>query len=87
MWISCFARLSLGIGLAITGVASGAAQEKVKIGMVMPLTGTLAAAGKQVAAGARLYVREHIVVRDGQAPHPGGDRQRQGRHYRGWADR
>ena len=31
----------------------------VKIGMVMPLTGTLADAGKQVVAGARLYMAEH----------------------------
>jgi branched-chain amino acid transport system substrate-binding protein len=38
---------------------SAAAQNTVKIGMVMPLTGTLASAGKQVVAGARLYMTEH----------------------------
>jgi len=38
---------------------SAAAQNTVKIGMVMPLTGTLASAGKQVVAGARLYMAEH----------------------------
>jgi branched-chain amino acid transport system substrate-binding protein len=47
--------------LAIATLAAGgaAAQSTVKIGMVMPMTGTLAAAGKQVVAGARLYMREH----------------------------
>ena len=50
------------------------AQETVKVGMVMPLTGALAAAGKQVVAGARFYMREHgdivagkkleLIVRD-----------------------
>ena len=43
--------------VAIAGGA--AAQDTVKIGMVMPLTGTLASAGKQVVAGARLYVNQH----------------------------
>jgi branched-chain amino acid transport system substrate-binding protein len=35
------------------------AQETVKVGMVMPLTGGLSAAGKQVVAGARLYMSMH----------------------------
>ena len=34
-------------------------QDTVKVGMVMPLTGTLADAGKQVVAGARLYMSQH----------------------------
>ena len=63
---------SLAIGAATFG--SAAAQSTVKIGMIMPLTGTLAAAGEQVVAGARLYMAEHgnmvagkqveLVVRD-----------------------
>jgi branched-chain amino acid transport system substrate-binding protein len=40
-------------------VGSAAAQDTIKVGMVMPLTGTLASAGKQVVAGARLYVSQH----------------------------
>ncbi|HKO69530.1 MAG TPA: ABC transporter substrate-binding protein [Bradyrhizobium sp.] len=39
--------------------ASAGAQDAVKIGMVMPLTGPLAAAGQQVLAGARLYMKQH----------------------------
>ena len=45
----------------LTAAATGgaAAQNTVKIGMVMPMTGTLASAGKQVVAGARLYIKQH----------------------------
>jgi branched-chain amino acid transport system substrate-binding protein len=70
-----------GISLLVTSLAmaaatfgSAAAQSTVKIGMVMPLTGTLAAAGQQVVAGAHFYMAEHgnmvagkqveLVVRD-----------------------
>jgi branched-chain amino acid transport system substrate-binding protein len=35
------------------------AQETVKIGVVLPLTGTLAAVGKQVQAGINLYTKRH----------------------------
>src|ERR1700730_9605942 len=50
----------LGI-LAVFGSLSVAtqgatAQDTVKIGMVMPLSGPLAAAGNQVVAGARFYM-------------------------------
>ena len=55
--------------------ASGAgAQEAIKIGLVMPLTGVLGPVGKQAVAGARLYMAQHgdmvagrkieLVVRD-----------------------
>jgi len=50
------------------------AQEIVKIGLPMPLTGVLAAVGRQAVAGARLYVAQHgdivagrkvqLIVRD-----------------------
>jgi branched-chain amino acid transport system substrate-binding protein len=70
-----------GISLLVTSLTvaaatfgSAAAQSTVKIGMVMPLTGTLAAAGQQVVAGARFYMAVHgnmvagkqleLVVRD-----------------------
>ena len=51
-----------------------AAQDTVKIGLVMPLTGVLGPVGKQAVAGARLYVAQHgdtvtgrkieLIVRD-----------------------
>jgi branched-chain amino acid transport system substrate-binding protein len=47
--------------IAVAGLAAGSAvaQETVKVGLVMPLTGGLAAVGKQVVAAARLYVAQH----------------------------
>ncbi|WP_426441630.1 ABC transporter substrate-binding protein [Bradyrhizobium genosp. P] len=47
----------LAASIAATG--SVGAQSTIKIGMVMPMTGPLAAAGQQVLAGARLYVNQH----------------------------
>jgi branched-chain amino acid transport system substrate-binding protein len=47
--------------LAVTAAATGNsnAENTIKIGMVMPMTGTLASAGLQVIAGARLYIKQH----------------------------
>jgi len=38
---------------------NAAAQEPIKIGLIMPLTGVLAPVGKQAVAGARLYISQH----------------------------
>jgi branched-chain amino acid transport system substrate-binding protein len=51
--------LAASVGIAVATAGGAAAQSTVKVGMVMPLTGTLADAGKQVVAGARLYMAEH----------------------------
>jgi branched-chain amino acid transport system substrate-binding protein len=59
MWIRGIPRLVTSLGVAAAMCGSATAQTTVKIGMVMPLTGTLASAGKQVVAGARLYVAQH----------------------------
>jgi branched-chain amino acid transport system substrate-binding protein len=46
--------------LGMTAAAAGSSNaQTVKIGMVMPMTGTLASAGQQVIAGARLYIKQH----------------------------
>src|SRR5262249_11344486 len=51
---------SIAAVAAIALSASGAAaQDSIKVGIVMPLTGQLAPVGKQVVAAARLYVQEH----------------------------
>ncbi|HEY3657630.1 MAG TPA: ABC transporter substrate-binding protein, partial [Steroidobacteraceae bacterium] len=60
--------------LSTAAAGSAGAQDAVKIGMVMPMTGPLAAAGQQVLAGARLYMKQHgdtvagkkieLIVRD-----------------------
>jgi branched-chain amino acid transport system substrate-binding protein len=44
---------------AMFSVSQVAAQEVVKIGLVMPTTGVLAVVGRQAIAGARLYVAQH----------------------------
>jgi branched-chain amino acid transport system substrate-binding protein len=58
MWTKRIAQAILPLGLTIAAPAA-MAQDTVKVGMVMPLTGTLADAGKQVVAGARLYMSQH----------------------------
>ena len=74
MWMRCLSQWVVPLGIAALTIGSAEAQNTVKIGMVMPMTGTLAAAGKQVVAGARLYMAEHgdavagkhveLIVRD-----------------------
>jgi branched-chain amino acid transport system substrate-binding protein len=58
MWTKRIAQAIMPLGLTIAAPAA-MAQDTVKVGMVMPLTGTLADAGKQVVAGARLYMSQH----------------------------
>jgi branched-chain amino acid transport system substrate-binding protein len=60
------------VGVLFSGEV--AAQETIKVGLVMPLTGVLGPVGKQAVAGARLYMAQHgdivagrkveLVVRD-----------------------
>src|ERR1700676_1610704 len=62
------------VAISIATVAGATAQGTVKVGMVMPMTGPLAAAGQPVIAGARLYIKQHgdrvagkqieLIVRD-----------------------
>jgi ABC-type branched-subunit amino acid transport system substrate-binding protein len=54
MWSTSIARVVTPLSIAVAMVGDAAAQETIRVGMVMPLTGTLATAGKQVVAGARL---------------------------------
>ena len=59
MWSRKIAQLATPLTVAVAMMGSAAAEDAVKVGMVMPLTGGLAAAGKQVVAGARLYMTQH----------------------------
>ena len=47
MWIRGIFRLVSSLGIAAAMFGSAAAETTVKIGMVMPLTGTLASAGNK----------------------------------------
>jgi branched-chain amino acid transport system substrate-binding protein len=53
--------VTLAIALAVGALASTSAfaQDNLKIGLVLPLTGGLAPVGKQVQAGAQLYMQQH----------------------------
>jgi branched-chain amino acid transport system substrate-binding protein len=53
--------VAIAIASAVGALAStGAfAQDTAKVGLVLPLTGGLAPVGKQVEAGARLYMQQH----------------------------
>ena len=59
MWMNGIPRVFCSLGIMVALFGNAAAETAVKVRMFMPLTGTLAAAGKQVVAGARLYVAQH----------------------------
>ena len=54
-----FALGAVAIAATLPPFASAQAQETIKIGLVQSMTGALAAVGKQVVAGARLYIQEN----------------------------
>jgi branched-chain amino acid transport system substrate-binding protein len=68
------AAASFAVALTAIGSLSAVAQDTIKIGLVMPMTGTLAAAGQEVVAGAKLYMAQRgdtvagkkleLIVRD-----------------------
>ena len=80
----CAVSTILALSIAPTLVGTVCAQDTIKLGMVMPLTGPLATAGQQVLAGARLYIRQHgdtvagkrieLIVRDDASSAENGKR-------------
>jgi branched-chain amino acid transport system substrate-binding protein len=64
----------LAVALALTGAGTAAAQDTVKVGIVISMTGPLAAIGRQVVSAAKLYIQQHgdtvagkkieLVIRD-----------------------
>jgi branched-chain amino acid transport system substrate-binding protein len=80
----CIVRSAIILAIAVSAGANANAQNAVKIGMVMPMTGGLAAAGQQVVAGARLYIKQHgdkvagrqieLLVKDGASSPETGKR-------------
>ena len=67
------------LAVAMTGIhaRSAAAQETVKIGIVIPMTGTSAAVGREISDAAKLYVAQHgntvagkkieLIIKDDQS--------------------
>src|SRR6202050_264038 len=54
-----FAAGCLAIAAAAFAAGSAAAQDTIKIGIVAPMTGTSAAVGREISAGANLYMAQH----------------------------
>jgi branched-chain amino acid transport system substrate-binding protein len=62
------------LAIAALGGGSAAAQDTIKVGIVAPMTGTSAAVGREISAGANLYMAQHgntvagkkieLIVRD-----------------------
>jgi branched-chain amino acid transport system substrate-binding protein len=48
-----------GVAAVLFGVAPGFAEQVVKVGMLVPMTGPFTPTGRQLVAGARLYMQEH----------------------------
>ena len=74
-----FAIAGLTIVAALGGPGRAAAEDTIKIGLVMPMTGALAAPGREVVDGVKLYMAQHgdvvagkkielIVKDDGTSP-------------------
>jgi branched-chain amino acid transport system substrate-binding protein len=59
MRIKYFVTGCLAVAAAALGVGSAAAQDTIKIGMVMQMTGPNAAGGREISAAAKLYMAQH----------------------------
>ena len=59
MHLGYFAAACLSIAISGIDVGDAIAQDVVKIGVVIPMTGGFASVGREVAAGAKLYIHQH----------------------------
>lgn len=53
-----FLQGAMTLGFSVALAASAQAQDSVKIGLILPMTGPFASTGKQIAAAANLYLQE-----------------------------
>jgi branched-chain amino acid transport system substrate-binding protein len=54
-----FVEHCLAMAILVIDVGGVAAEDTVKIGVVIPMTGAFAAVGRETAAGAKLYIQQH----------------------------
>jgi branched-chain amino acid transport system substrate-binding protein len=54
-----FAATCLAVAVTAAGLGHAAAQDTIKIGIVMPMTGTVGGAGQEAVAAIKLYVAQH----------------------------
>jgi branched-chain amino acid transport system substrate-binding protein len=72
-----FVVAAVALAFAAIGTRGAAAQDTIKVGMVMPMTGAVAAAGREAVDGAKLYMAQHgdtvagkkieLIVKDDQS--------------------
>jgi branched-chain amino acid transport system substrate-binding protein len=72
-WIR-FVTAAFALAFSIAPVVPAAAQDTVKVGLILPLTGPFAPTGRQIEGGAKLYMQQHgdkvagkkieLIVRD-----------------------
>jgi branched-chain amino acid transport system substrate-binding protein len=55
----CAAAVCLTALISVAYADAGAAQEPIKIGVVLPMTGPFSAVGREVADGAKLFIAQH----------------------------
>jgi len=58
-------RLTFAAFIALAGV-DAMAEESVKVGLILPMTGPFTTTGKQVEAGARFYMQQNGASADGK---------------------
>jgi branched-chain amino acid transport system substrate-binding protein len=59
MRLGYFAAACLSVAISGIAVGDAVAQDVVKIGVVIPMTGGFTSVGREVAAGAKLYIQQH----------------------------
>ena len=77
MRLGYFAAACLSVAISGIAVGDAVAQDVVKIGVVIPMTGGFTSVGREVAAGAKLYIRQYgktvagrkveLIIRDDAA--------------------
>ena len=56
----------LGLGLAVSAGGAALAQEAVKIGLILPMTGPFASTGRQIDAAVKLFLAKEGAVHGGR---------------------
>jgi branched-chain amino acid transport system substrate-binding protein len=84
MHLGYFAAACLSIAFSGIDIGDAIAQDVVKIGIVVPMTGGFASVGREVATGAKLYIHQHgetvagrkveLIIRDDAAVPDAGKR-------------
>lgn len=61
-----FLKAAIGVGLAALAGAGANAQEAVKVGLILPMTGPFASTGRQIDAAVKLFLAQNGAVHGGR---------------------